>query len=195
MTLLAGRAGPEALAEALSVIEKAPPRSYTTPWGKRMSVQMTSCGRYGWYSDSSGYRYTETDLERGGRWPPMPPALRHLAGEAAAAAGFARFEPEACLINVYGPGAKMGLHQDRDEADFGQPVVSVSFGRDGRFRLGGRRRSDPTRTLVLHHGDVLVFGGPARLMYHGLDRLDGPTHPVVGDRRINLTFRRVEAVH
>lgn len=192
VTLFAGSAGPEALEAALSVIAARPPRCLGTPWGKRMSVAMTSCGRLGWHSDSRGYRYVAADPDDGRAWPPMPTPLRALAENAAAAAGFAGFRADSCLINLYGPEARMGLHQDRDEGDFTQPVVSVSFGRDARFRFGGQRRSDPTRSMTLRDGDVLVFGGPARLMFHGVDRIEGAPHPVLGDRRINLTFRHVD---
>jgi alkylated DNA repair protein (DNA oxidative demethylase) len=156
-----------------------------------MSVLSTNCGFFGWVSDRHGYRYTERDPATGQAWPPLPELLYRLAAGAAAEAGFPGFDPEACLLNLYGPEAKMGLHQDRDEADFSQPVVSISFGRSARFRWGGERRSDPSRVIVLNHGDILIFGGPARLMYHGVDRLDGPPDPFLGDRRLNLTFRRV----
>jgi DNA oxidative demethylase len=191
IALLPQRAGDGVLAAARSVIDAAAPRHMATPWGKAMSVAMTNCGSLGWVSDAAGYRYMPTDPLSGRPWPVMPDSLRMLATEVAALAGFPDFAPEACLVNCYGPGARMGLHQDRDEADFGQPIVSVSLGRAALFRIGGTRRSDPTRTVTLEDGDVVVFGGPARLMFHGVDRLTGPAHPVTGEGRINLTFRRV----
>ncbi len=193
ITLLPARAGDAALAAARAVIAAAPLRHMVTPWGKPMSVAMTNCGALGWVSEATGYRYAPLDPLSGLPWPPMPEPLASLAAEAAAAAGFAGFAPEACLVNCYGPQAKMGLHQDRDEAAFDQPIVSVSLGMSASFRIGGTRRSDPTRSITLDHGDVLVFGGPSRLIHHGVDRLTGPPHPLLGAARINLTFRRVTA--
>jgi DNA oxidative demethylase len=191
ITLLPGRARPEILAVAQAVLADRPPRAMVTPWGKKMSVAMTNCGGLGWVSDNAGYRYAAMDPLTGVPWPAMPDALRDLAACAAAEAGHAGFEPEACLINLYGPTARMGLHQDRDEQDFDQPIVSVSLGRSARFRIGGLNRGDPTRTVTLDDGDIVVFGGPARLIFHGIDRLVGPPHAVLGESRINLTFRRV----
>jgi alkylated DNA repair protein (DNA oxidative demethylase) len=193
ISLLPGRAGAEILTAAEAVLALRPPRAMTTPWGKKMSVAMTNCGRLGWVSDADGYRYAACDPVDGRSWPAMPAPLRQLAIAAASEAGHGGFDPEACLINLYGPDARMGLHQDRDEADLGQPIVSVSLGRSARFRIGGLNRTDPTRAVTLEHGDVIVFGGPARLIFHGIDRLTGPAHPILGATRINLTFRRVTA--
>jgi DNA oxidative demethylase len=191
VTLLPGRAGAESLEAALAVLEESKPRRMVTPWGKAMSVAMTNCGPLGWISDRRGYRYAALDPLSGAPWPALPPVLRRLAQSAAAEAGFDGFEPQACLVNLYQDSARMGLHQDRDEADLSQPIVSVSLGRRALFRFGGLRRTDPTRRIALEDGDILVFGGPARLMFHGIDRLDGPPHPVLGQGRINLTFRHV----
>jgi DNA oxidative demethylase len=191
--LLPGRAGPGILAAAQGVLAAQPPRAMTTPWGKKMSVAMTNCGPLGWVTDAGGYRYAAGDPQTGQPWPAMPDVLRRLAAEAASEAGYGGFEPEACLINLYGPAARMGLHQDRDERDFGRPIVSVSLGRSALFRIGGTRRADPTRAVTLDHGDIIVFGGVSRLIFHGVDRLTGPAHDELGDSRINLTFRRVTA--
>jgi DNA oxidative demethylase len=191
IALLPGRAGPAILDAALAVLAAHPPRAMTTPWGKKMSVEMANFGPLGWVTDAAGYRYAAADPLTGRPWPDMPEILRRFAIEAAAAAGYPGFAPQACLVNRYGPAARMGLHQDRDEADFAQPIVSVSLGRAALFRIGGARRGDPTRTVTLEDGDVVVFGGPARLMFHGIDRLTGPAHPATGEGRINLTFRRV----
>ena len=193
MTLLPGRAGAEILEATLALLASHPPRAMTTPWGKKMSVVMTNCGPLGWVTDADGYRYTAKDPLSGAAWPAMPGCLHRLAAESAAAAGFPGFDPQACLVNRYGPAARLGLHQDRDEQDFGQPIVSVSLGRSALFRIGGTRRTDPTRAITLDHGDIIVFGGPSRLIFHGIDRLTGPDDPVLGDSRINLTFRRVTA--
>jgi alkylated DNA repair protein (DNA oxidative demethylase) len=193
MALLPGRAGAEILSAARDVLAARPAAAMTTPGGKQMSVAMSSCGTLGWVTDRSGYRYAASDPQTGLAWPAMPEPLRRLAASAAAASGFPAFAPEACLINVYGPAARLSLHQDRDEQDFTQPIVSVSLGRSALFRFGGTRRGEPTRSVTLDHGDVLVFGGPARLMFHGIDRLTGPLHESLGDSRINLTFRRVTA--
>jgi alkylated DNA repair protein (DNA oxidative demethylase) len=194
ITLLPGRAGAEILAAARAVLAAHPPCPMTTPGGGRMSVAMTNCGGLGWVSDAGGYRYTASDPATGRPWPAMPEPFRRLAAAAADEAGHVGFEPEACLVNHYGPAARLGLHQDRDEQDFGQPIVSVSLGRSARFRIGGRHRTDPTRAVTLDHGDVVVFGGAARLIFHGIDRLTGPEHEILGRERINLTFRRVTAV-
>ena len=193
ISLLPGRAGAEILAIAQAVLATHPPRRMMTPWGKTMSAAMTNCGTLGWVTDAGGYRYAGRDPLTGESWPEMPEAFRRLAAEAAAEAGYDGFEPEACLINFYGPGARMGLHQDRDEQDFGQPIVSVSLGRSALFRIGGIRRADPTRAVTLDQGDIIVFGGASRLIFHGIDRLTGPDHAELGDSRINLTFRRVTA--
>lgn len=155
-----------------------------------MSVAMTNCGSVGWVTDRSGYRYDPVDPDSGQRWPAMPPLLRQLAEQAASEAGFAAFAPDACLINCYEPGAKMSLHQDRDERDVGAPIVSVSLGLPATFLFGGLKRSDKTQRYRLAHGDVVVWGGPARLAFHGVAPLADGEHARLGRRRINLTFRR-----
>jgi alkylated DNA repair protein (DNA oxidative demethylase) len=190
VVLLRGFARDPAILEAVRAVqEEAPPRRMTTPGGYSMSVAMTSCGPLGWVTDSSGYRYDAMDPQRGKPWPAMPPAPRALAGDAAAAAGFGGFAPDSCLINLYEPGARLSLHQDRNERDLSQPIVSVSLGLPATFLLGGLSRNDPTQAIALAHGDILVFGGPARLAYHGVKPLKPGTHPQLGARRINLTFR------
>jgi len=180
-----------ALMEALErVIAAAPLRRMTTPNGQRMSVAMSNCGPLGWVSDRSGYRYVALDPESGGPWPPLPESFRDLARRAAAAAGFAGFEPDACLVNRYEPGTRLSLHQDRDERDYSAPIVSVSLGLPAVFLFGGLRRSDPAARVALAHGDVVVWGGPARLRFHGVLPLKPGCHPRLGERRVNLTFRR-----
>lgn len=173
-----------------AVAAASPPRHLTVPGGGTMSVAMTNCGQLGWVSDRSGYRYDPIDPLTARPWPEMPRILSDLAQDAAARGGFAGFVPDACLINSYEPGARMGLHQDRDERDFTHPIVSVSLGLDAVFLIGGTKRNDPTRPLDLHDGDVLVFGGPARRMYHGVRALKAGHHPLLGARRLNLTFRK-----
>lgn len=183
----------ETLLDALrEVIRRAPFRQRITPGGRRMSVAMSNCGRYGWVTDEHGYRYVECEPESGRPWPDMPPLLRTLAQSAAQQAGFPAFDPDACLINRYVPGAKMALHQDKDEADFSAPIVSVSLGLPVIFQLGGMQRADSVRRLLLEHGDVLVWGGPARLRYHGVSTLKTGRHSRLGEQRINLTFRRAK---
>jgi len=157
--------------------------------GKSMSVEMTNCGRAGWVSDRSGYRYEAFDPLSGKPWSPMPRIFSELAIRMALLAGYQHFVPDLCLINRYSVGSKMGLHQDRDEQDFSQPIVSVSLGLPITFKFGGLRRTDATRSVVLHHGDVVVFGGEARLAYHGVGTLRRGTHPLTGAYRFNLTFR------
>lgn len=191
--VLPGFAAPaeaELLAALGEVIARAPFRHMVTPGGFRMSVAMTNCGPYGWVTDRSGYRYDAVDPESGDEWPPMPEFLLRLAGDAAAHAGFGGFVPDACLINRYEPGARMSLHQDRNERDFDQPIVSVSLGLPAVFLFGGSKRADQPRRVELRHGDVMVWGGPARLRYHGVMPLRDGLHPVVGRHRINLTLRR-----
>ncbi len=173
-----------------AVAAASPPRHLTVPGGGTMSVAMTNCGALGWVSDRSGYRYDALDPLTGRPWPEMPAILADLAHDAAARGGFAGFAPDACLINTYEPGARMGLHQDRDERDFSHPIVSVSLGLDAIFLIGGPKRADPTRPLPLGDGDVLVFGGPARRMFHGVRPLKAGHHPLLGSRRLNLTFRK-----
>ncbi len=176
-----------AAVEAVAAI--APFRVMTTPHGP-MSVRTTSCGDLGWVADANGYRYSATDPDRQAPWPPIPAALDALAQSCAGAAGYPTFTPDSCLINLYVPGAQMGLHRDRDERDFTQPIVSVSLGLSARFIIGGPSRKDPTHDLIVEHGDVVVFGGPARRMYHGVKRVADGHHALLGARRINLTFRR-----
>ncbi|MDT6941627.1 DNA oxidative demethylase AlkB [Brucella pseudogrignonensis] len=167
-------------------------RNMTTPGGFRMSVAMTNCGSFGWVTDRKGYRYSAVDPETEKPWPSMPGAFRDLAESAADEAGYADFVPDACLINRYEPGAKMSLHQDKDEKDFKNPIVSVSLGLPATFQFGGLQRSDPVRKFVLHHGDVVVWGGPSRLFYHGILPLKDGRHPQLGRNRYNLTFRKAK---
>ena len=173
-----------------SVTAMAPFRHMVTPGGYRMSVAMTNCGSLGWVTDRTGYRYDAIDPESGRRWPPMPPSFMELAQSAAAEAGFAGFQPDACLINRYEPGAKLSLHQDKNEQDYSQPIVSVSLGLPAVFLFGGMNRADKTRRVEVRHGDVVVWGGPARLRYHGVMPLKEGHHPVLGGYRVNITFRR-----
>lgn len=173
-----------------NIAEKAPFRHMTTPGGFRMSVAMTNCGPLGWVSDRTGYRYSSVDPENGQPWPSMPACFVDLAARASEAAGFANFAPDACLINRYEPGAKMSLHQDKDESDFEQPIVSVSLGLPAVFQFGGDRRSGSPARIPLQHGDVVVWGGPARLKYHGVLPLKEGAHPKLGACRMNLTFRK-----
>jgi alkylated DNA repair protein (DNA oxidative demethylase) len=181
----------EAIIAAIRDIHReAPFRHLVTPGGHRMSVSMTSCGDLGWMSDRKGYRYTEADPASDRPWPPMPDLFSELAGAAAAAAGFPAYRPDACLINRSHPGAKLSLHQDKDERDYAHPVVSFSLGLPATFLWGGFRRKDKPQRLVLEHGDVLVWGGPDRLRYHGILPLPEGEHPLLGAQRINLTFRR-----
>lgn len=180
----------ELIAAVEAITAQAPFRHLMTPGGHRMSVAMTNCGSYGWVSDASGYRYDAIDPVSGEPWPAMPPLFRKLAVEAAAEAGFAGFAPDACLINRYEPGARLTLHQDRDERNLGAPIVSVSLGLPATFLFGGMKRSDKTQRYRLEHGDVAVWGGPARLAFHGVAPLAAGEHGLLGGKRINLTFRR-----
>jgi alkylated DNA repair protein (DNA oxidative demethylase) len=185
--ILRGYAAAEgaALLAAIERIAAASPfRHLVTPGGYTMSVAMTNCGRVGWVSDRSGYRYDPVDPDTRAPWPPMPAEFLDLAVRAAAEAGFDGYDPDACLINRYEAGAKLGLHQDRDEKDAWAPIVSVSLGVPATFLWGGKKRSDPVRRLRVEHGDVAVWGGPARFVYHGVA-------PVKEGVRLNLTFRKV----
>jgi DNA oxidative demethylase len=168
----------------------APFRYMVTPGGFRMSVAMTNCGQWGWITDRKGYRYVAADPESGRAWPGMPSSFRRLAARAAAEAGFAGFAPDSCLINRYRHGARLSLHQDRDETDFAAPIVSVSLGLPATFLWGGSRRADRPRRLTLESGDVVAWGGRSRLNFHGIDALADGDDPVTGDCRYNLTFRK-----
>jgi len=170
--------------------DRAPARHMTTPGNWRMSVAMTNCGSVGWVSDRRGYRYSATDPETGQAWPAMPASFAALASDAAAAAGFAGFAADACLISRYQPGARLSLHQDRDERDLESPIVSLSLGLPAVFLFGGRERSATPQQVPLEHGDIVVWGGPARLAYHGVKKLAEGAHPLVGRQRLNLSFRR-----
>jgi len=180
----------ELLATIAQVAAQSPFRQMITPGGYTMSVAMTSCGPLGWTSSRSGYRYAHHDPLTGKPWPEMPPAFRTLCDDAARAAGYPDFQPDACLINRYAPGAKLSLHQDKDEPDLRAPIVSVSLGLPAVFQWGGLKRSDPLKRLLLEHGDVVVWGGPSRLYYHGVQPLKPGFHPDTGPWRYNLTFRQ-----
>ncbi|HEX5000742.1 MAG TPA: DNA oxidative demethylase AlkB [Terriglobia bacterium] len=179
------------LAGVARVVEAADFRHLITPSGHTMSVAMTNCGSVGWVSDRNGYRYDPVDPLTGTPWPAMPDLFLDVARRAAAEAGFPRYAPDACLINRYVAGAKLSLHQDRDENDSWAPIVSVSLGLPAVFLWGGRRRSDPVRRVRLDSGDVVVWGGPARFIHHGVAPLRDGDHPLTGATRINLTFRKV----
>ncbi|HET7491413.1 MAG TPA: DNA oxidative demethylase AlkB [Bradyrhizobium sp.] len=181
----------ELVAELRDVVAEAPFRQMVTPGGFRMSVAMTNCGNSGWITDLTGYRYGADDPETGKPWPPMPASFLDLARRAADRAGFVSFAPDVCLINRYVPGARLSLHRDKDELDFNAPIVSVSLGLPAIFLFGGAKRSDKTRRFRLEHGDIAVWGGPARLFYHGVAPLAEGEHPLLGRQRINLTFRKV----
>ena len=168
----------------------APFRNMTTPGGFRMSVAMTNCGRAGWVTDRKGYRYDLADPITGHAWPPMPALFRGLAARAAQAAGFAGFEPDACLINRYEPGTRLSLHRDENERDLTAPIVSVSLGLPAVFLFGGNSRRDRPRRVRLDSGDIVVWGGPDRLVYHGVAPLAEGDDPVTGRCRINLTLRK-----
>ena len=180
----------ELVAAVENIAGAAPFRNMVTPGGYRMSVAMTNCGQAGWVTDRSGYRYDPVDPMTGRPWPAIPGLFRRLAGDAAAAGGFAGFEPDACLINRYEPGTKLSLHRDEDERDLTAPIVSVSLGLPAVFLFGGKKRGDRPRRIGLEGGDVVVWGGPDRLVYHGVAPLADGDDPVSGSRRINLTFRK-----
>lgn len=174
-----------------TIVVAAPFRHMTTPGGQTMSVAMTNCGDLGWITDRRRYRYETCDPLTGRPWPPMPSVFLDLAGRAASAGGYEGFAPNACLINLYEPGARLTLHQDRNEGDFSAPIVSASLGLPAKFLFGGLKRTDKVLRTMLQHGDVAVWGGPSRLAFHGVDTLKDGKHPVMGKRRINLTFRKV----
>jgi DNA oxidative demethylase len=191
--LLRGFATLEAteLMEALGgVLLAAPFRHMVTPGGFRMSVAMTNCGRAGWITDRRGYRYEALDPTTGRPWPPLPAPFVQLATRAAAQGGFASFEPDACLINRYEPGARLSLHQDKNERNLAAPIVSVSLGLPATFLFGGLRRTDRPRRIRLQSGDIAVWGGPARLAFHGVEALSEGDDQLTGRCRINLTFRQ-----
>jgi DNA oxidative demethylase len=191
--LLHGFARPveaDLIADLRDIVVQAPFRHMVTRGGHQMSVAMTNCGDLGWVTDRSGYRYDASDPETGKPWPVMPRSFRELAEQAANHTGFGGFSPDACLINRYGPGARMSLHQDRDEEDFAAPIVSVSLGLPATFLFGGLKRSDKPRRFRLQHGDIAVWGGPARLRFHGVAPLAEGEHALLGPQRINLTFRK-----
>lgn len=180
----------EILPALREVLRAAPFRRMETPGGHTMSVALSNCGQFGWNTDARGYRYVSDDPLTGRPWPALPDVLHTLAREAAAAAGFDDFSPDACLLNRYVPGAKMSLHQDRDERDYGAPIVSVSLGLAAMFQLGGLQRSDRPLRVPLLHGDVMVWGGIDRLRFHGVLPLKEGVHPVMGPQRINFTLRK-----
>ena len=179
----------EILGSIKDISAQAPFRHMTTPWGAVMSVAMTNCGEAGWLTDRTGYRYDRTDPESGRPWPVMPNCFRVLASDAAKQTGYPAFVPDACLINRYEPGTRLALHQDKNERDYAQPIVSVSMGLPATFQFGGLKRGDPVRKFTVRHGDVAVWGGPSRLYYHGVAELKEGEHEFLGRLRINLTFR------
>ena len=180
----------ELVAKVDAITASAPFRNMITPGGFRMSVGMTNCGRAGWVTDRRGYRYEPVDPITGTPWPTIPDSFRGLAASAAAAAGYPDFEPDACLINLYEPGTRLSLHRDENERDLTAPIVSVSLGLPAVFLFGGNRRSDRPRRILLESGDIVVWGGPDRLVYHGVAPLPDGDDPLTGNRRINLTFRK-----
>jgi alkylated DNA repair protein (DNA oxidative demethylase) len=177
------------LAEIERIAAASPFRHLVTPGGKSMSVAMTNCGAVGWFSDRHGYRYTKVDPETDKPWPAMPPRFEQLAREAAQAGGFEDYTPDVCLLNRYEVGTRLTLHQDRDEHDRRAPIVSVSLGLPAIFLWGGLARRDPQQRVPLAHGDVVVWGGPSRMRYHGVLPIKVDAHPLTGTRRCNLTFR------
>lgn len=167
-----------------------PPQTMMTPMGHPMSVKTTSFGDVGWVGNARGYHYSRADQENGRNWPSIPKPLIDLAVQSASAAGYHNFMPDTCLVNVYAVGAKMGLHQDKDEHDFSQPIVSVSLGLPATFLFGGNNRHSPTQKIQLTHGDVVVWGGKSRQYYHGVKPIENGLHPLIGRLRCNLTFRK-----
>lgn len=177
-------------ADLHSILAAAPPRHMMTPMGRAMSAAITNCGDLGWVSDAQGYHYTQRNPSNGQPWPSLPSSFMALAGRAATQVGFAHFVPDACIVNQYQVGARMGLHQDKDELDFSQPIVSVSLGIPAVFQFGGAKRQDKPINIALHHGDVVVWGGAARLHFHGIKPLKAHQHASLGAVRYNLTFRK-----
>jgi alkylated DNA repair protein (DNA oxidative demethylase) len=190
LTAFACEQATELLVATNDICGDSPLRHMETPGGWRMSVAMTNCGEAGWITDRSGYRYDSIDPDTGRTWPVMPPRFAALAAAAAAAAGFAGFTADACLINRYEPGARMSLHQDRNERDLSAPIVSVSLGLPAIFLWGGLKRAERPLRVPLMHGDVVVWGGADRLRFHGVQSLAKGTHPLTGALRYNLTFRK-----
>ncbi len=181
---------PQLVAAINSIAVISPFRHMVTPGGWTMSVAMTNCGAAGWITDRTGYRYDPIDPATGRRWPALPEIFVNLAAEAADTAGFRGFRPDACLVNHYAPGARLSLHQDRNERDFDQPIVSVSLGLPAIFLWGGKTRADKVQRVPLIHGDVVVWGGPDRLRFHGVHCLAEGKHKLTGACRFSLTFRR-----
>ncbi len=191
--LIRGSAAPRAdrlWGDLQGVLDAAPPRHLVTPGGFRMSVAMSNCGTLGWVSDAGGYRYDPVDPDSGRPWPPLPASFLESAQRAAGEAGYRNFAPDACLISRYEVGARLTLHQDRDEEDYGQPIVSISLGLPAVFLFGGLKRSDKAVRVPVEHGDAVVWGGAARLRYHGVAALVEGLHPLTGRFRFNLSFRR-----
>lgn len=179
----------ELLAEIARIVMASPFRHLVTPGGREMSVAMTNCGTVGWFSDPHGYRYTTLDPATGMSWPALPKPFLKLASDAARAAGFEDYVPDVCLVNRYEVGTRLTLHQDHDERDRHAPIVSVSLGLPATFLFGGLVRKEPQRRVPLTHGDVVVWGGPSRMHYHGVLPIKDGEHPLAGARRYNLTFR------
>lgn len=191
--LLRGFARPMAarlIARITDIAAASPFRHMTTPGGWTMSVALTNCGAVGWVTDRTGYRYDANDPLGGQPWPAMPRLFSKLAGDAAKAAGYSGLRPDACLINRYTPQARLSLHQDRDERDFTQPIVSVSLGLPAVFLWGGKKRNGRPLRLLMQSGDVIVWGGSDRLNFHGIHSVAEGEHPLTGGYRFNLTFRR-----
>jgi alkylated DNA repair protein (DNA oxidative demethylase) len=191
--LLRGKALPfetDVLAALQVITTQAPFRHMTTPGGFVMSVAMTNCGTAGWVTDRTGYRYDRLDPQSGWPWPSLPECFLELAVGAAAEAGYSDFVPDTCLINRYEPGARLTLHQDKNEQDHTFPIVSVSLGLPAIFQFGGLKRADPTREYAVRHGDVAIWGRSSRLCYHGVLMLKDGEHPKLHRTRLNLTFRR-----
>jgi len=186
----AGNDAPQLIAAVNRIAADSPFRNMVTPGGFRMSVAMTNCGIAGWVTDRKGYRYDRVDPMTGVPWPAMPDCFRRLAASAAAAGGYPGFEPDACLMNLYEPGTRLSLHRDENERDMTAPIVSVSLGLPAIFLFGGSRRGDRPRRILLGSGDIVVWGGPDRLVYHGVAPLADGYDPLTGNRRINLTFRK-----
>ncbi len=184
----------ELLASLQDILAKAPPSVRLTPGGRSMGARMSGCGTWVWHTDRKGYRYVECDPQTGRKWPEMPGVFCDLAQKAALECGFFPFEPDGCLINVYDPGIGMSLHQDINEEDFSHPIVSVSLGLPTHFLVGGQKRLDSVRKVWVQHGDVIVFGGVARCLFHGVEKIGDGIHPDLGACRVNLTFRRAKRV-